>query len=125
MWTLLALLGVYAGTSALGTGIRLGWVNTHGWRWVHHALFALIWLALGGAALWAFVHAAPWRWMLFAVAPFLIALPRFRPGSTAHCLTAVGGLLVVIGVLAFALAHEPLVAQISRTDVAAARRLEP
>jgi hypothetical protein len=103
MWTLLALLGVYAGTSALGTGIRLGWVNTRGWRWVHHALFALIWLTLAGATLWAFANAAPWRWPLIAVAPFLILLPRFRPGSSAHCLTAAGGLLVVIGVIVLAI----------------------
>jgi hypothetical protein len=102
MWTLWLLFGVYAGTSALGTGIRLGWVSTRGWRWVHHALFALIWLALGGAALWAFTVDASWRWGVLAIAPFLVVLPRFKPGSSAHCFTAVGGLLVVIGTLAWA-----------------------
>lgn len=98
----MALLGVYAGTSMLGTGIRLGWVSTRGWRWVHHALFALIWLALGGAVLWGFVFAAPWRWMLFAVVPFLVFLPRFRPGSAAHCWTATGGLAVLAGIAGWA-----------------------
>jgi hypothetical protein len=102
MWTLLVLLGIYAGTSALGTSIRLGWVSTRGWRWIHHALFAGIWLALGGAAIWAFASDAPWKWGLLAVAPFLALLPRFRPGSSAHCLTAAGGLIVLIGVLAWA-----------------------
>jgi hypothetical protein len=96
MWTLLAVFFLYAGTSALGTGIRMGWVNTKGWRWVHHALFAGIWLALGMALLWSFTNSDPWRWGLLAVAPFLVFLPRFKPGSTAHCLTAGGGLVVLI-----------------------------
>ncbi len=100
---LIALLGVYAATSALGTSIWLGWVTTRGWRWVHHALFALIWLALGATALWAFTADAPWRWGLLATSPFLIALPRFKPGSSAHCITAGAGLLVLIGVVAWAL----------------------
>lgn len=99
MWTLVVLLGVYAGTSALGTGIRLGWVNTHGWRWVHHALFAAIWLALAGALLWGHLTLAMWRWPVLAVAPFLVLLPRFQPGSSAHCLTAVGGLVVLMGLV--------------------------
>lgn len=102
MWTLWALLGIYAGTSALGTSIRLGWVNTHGWRWVHHALFGLIWLALGGAAIWAFTFDAPWRWPLLGVVPFLVLLPRFRPGSSAHCWTATGGLVILLGLVAWA-----------------------
>jgi hypothetical protein len=102
MWTLVALLGVYAGTSALGVSIRLGWVNTRGWRWVHHGLFALIWLALGGAAVWAFANDASWRWGVLAVIPFLVLLPRFKPGSSAHCLTAAGGLAVLIGTVAWA-----------------------
>lgn len=103
MWTLLALLGIYAGTSALGTGIRLGWVSTRGWRWVHHALFGLIWLALSGAAIWGFTFGAPWRWMLLGVAPFLVLLPRFRPGSSAHCWTATGGLVLVAGLVIWAM----------------------
>ncbi|PJF48399.1 MAG: hypothetical protein D6709_03260 [Chloroflexi bacterium] len=102
MWTLLVLLGIYAGTSALGTSIRLGWVSTRGWRWVHHALFALIWLALGGAAAWGFVFGAPWRWWLFIVAPFLMLLPRFRPGSSAHCWMATGGLAALAGLVVWA-----------------------
>jgi len=104
MWTLWVLLGIYAGTSALGTGIRLGWVSTHQWRWVHHALFALIWLALAGAAWQAFVNAAPWRWGLLGSVPFLVLLPRFRSGSSAHCWTATGGLFVVAGTMIWSLA---------------------
>ena len=103
MWALWTLLGVYAGTSALGTSIRLGWITTHGWRWVHHALFALIWLALAGAAVWGQVSMASWRWPVLAVAPFLVLLPRFKPGSSAHCLTAAGGLLVVIALIIWAI----------------------
>ncbi|MFN3705702.1 MAG: hypothetical protein ACK4WM_06890 [Thermoflexales bacterium] len=103
MALLAVLLGVYAGTSALGTSIRLGWVTTRGWRWVHHALFALIWLALGTTALWAFTESVVWRWGLLAITPFLIMLPRFRAGSSAHCWTATGGLLALLVVVAWAL----------------------
>lgn len=100
---LLALLAVYAGTSALGVGIRLGWVSTKGWRWIHHSLFALIWLALGGVLVWA---AATNTWAAVtsvASAPFLAFLPRFRPGSARHCWTAAGGLVVLIVSLAITL----------------------
>lgn len=101
---LLILLAVYAGTSALGLGIRLGWVSTRRWRWIHHGLFALIWLALGGVLAWA---AATQTWppaTAAASAPFLALLPRFRPGSARHCWTAAGGLAVVIVSLALTLA---------------------
>lgn len=103
MWTLFALLGVYAGTSALGTGIRLGWVSTRGWRWIHHALFAIIWLALAGAVLMGHLTAAAWRWPVLAVAPFLALLPKFKPGSSAHCFTAAGGLVVLVGLIVWAI----------------------
>ena len=99
---LLALFCVYAGTSALGTSIRLGWVSTKGWRWVHHTLFAGIWLVLGGALLESFLNKNPWWWGLVAIALFLIFLPRFKPGSSAHCLTAAGGLIVLVGLIGWA-----------------------
>ena len=104
MWMLWVLLGVYAGTSALGTSIWLGWVSTRGWRWAHHALYALIWLALAGATWQAFTEHAPWRWGLIGVAPFLVLLPRFRPGSPAHCWTATGGLFIVLSTAIWSLA---------------------
>lgn len=102
MWTLLAFFCVYAGTSALGLSLQRGWVSTKGWRWIHHALFAIIWLTLGVALLWSFTHNEPWRWGLIAIAPFLILLPRFIPGSPKHCLTAAGGLAVATGVIGWA-----------------------
>jgi hypothetical protein len=72
-------------------------------------------LALGGAALWGFTHDALWRWPVLAVAPFLVLLPRFRPGSAAHCLTAGAGLFVLLGVTALALLAEPQIAPESQT----------
>ncbi|MCS6774250.1 MAG: hypothetical protein RMM31_07275 [Anaerolineae bacterium] len=104
MGLLLALLSIYAGTSALGTGIWLGWVSTRRWRWAHHALYALIWLALAATTLWAFSAQVAWRWGLLGITPFLILLPRFRPGSSAHCWTATGGLIVLVCVVGWALA---------------------
>jgi hypothetical protein len=102
MEMLLALFCVYTGTSLLGISIRFGWVNTRGWRWVHHALFAGLWLVLGGALLWSFIQGEPWRWSLIAIAPFLILLPKFKPGSSAHCLTAGGGWAVLLGTMGWA-----------------------
>lgn len=100
---LLAIFFVYAGTSALGVSIRLRWISTAGWRWVHHMLFAGIWLLLAGTLLWSFVQGDPWRWSLIAVVPFMILLPKFKPGSSAHCLTAGGGLIVLLGAIGWAI----------------------
>lgn len=102
MWTLWALLGVYVGTSALGTGIRLRMVDTSGFRWLHHALFGLIWLTLAASIYWSFTIALPARWLLLALVPGMALLPRFRPGSASHCLTAVAGLVVLVGVIGWA-----------------------
>ncbi|MCS7088029.1 MAG: hypothetical protein NZL91_04975 [Thermoflexales bacterium] len=111
MGLLLLTVGVYAATSMLGTSIRLGWVSTRGWRWVHHALFASIWLALGVTLLWAFNAQVAWRWGLLGAVPFLVFLPRFRAGSSAHCWTATAGFLPLVATLAWALAGAIRVAQ--------------
>ena len=103
MWTLWVLLGVYAGTSALGTGIRLRLIDTSGFRWVHHALFGLIWLTLAASIFWSFSTALPGRWLLLILVPCMALLPRFRAGSASHCLAAVGGLVVLIGIIVWAL----------------------
>ena len=102
MWTLLALLGVYAGTSALGTGLHYRLIDTSGYRWVHHALFGLIWLTLAISIAYGFNYGLPWRWLVVLIAPLMAVLPRFRTGSASHCLTAVGGLVLLIGAIVWA-----------------------
>jgi hypothetical protein len=97
------LVMAYAGTSMLGTSIRLGWVSTRGWHWVHHALFALLWVCVAVASFWSYANAVPWRWGVIATAPFLAFLPRFRPGSSKHCLTAAAGLIVLVATLIWAI----------------------
>jgi hypothetical protein len=102
MWTLLVLLGVYAGTSALGTGLRFKLIDTSGFRWVHHALFGLIWLALAIAIAYGFNYSTPWRWLVILIAPLMAVLPRFRTGSASHCLTAAAGLVFLVVAIAWA-----------------------
>ena len=103
MWTLWTFLGIYAGTSMLGTSIRLGWISTRGWRWIHHLLFAVLWLSLIMCAGWSFWTNVPWRWGALMIAPFLALLPRFKPGSAAHCWTAACGLALLVGVVVWAI----------------------
>ena len=102
MWTLLILLGVYAGTSALGTGLRFRVIDTSGFRWVHHALFGLIWLTLAIAIAYGFNYGLPWRWLIILIAPLMAVLPKFRTGSASHCLTAAGGLVILFGAIGWA-----------------------
>jgi hypothetical protein len=102
MWPLIILLGIYVGTSALGTGLRYRLISTHGFRWVHHALFGLIWLALVTAVAYGFYYGAPWRWLVLLIAPLMAVLPKFRPGSATHCLTAAAGLVILAAAVVWA-----------------------
>ena len=81
---------VYLGTAALGTAAQLRLVNTHPFRWVHHVLFALVWLSLALALITSWPK--PWVLPLIGVAIFMALLPRFRAGTRPHCLNALLGM---------------------------------
>ena len=90
MPSLLIGLGIYLSTAALGTSAQLGLVNTHPFRWLHHVLFAAVWLSLIVAVVLNWPHG--WSGALIGVGLCMAILPRFRAGTRSHCLSAVVGL---------------------------------
>jgi hypothetical protein len=83
-------LATYIGTAALGTSAQLGLVNTRPFRWLHHVLFAAVWLTLA-AALWA-ARLHPSFWALLPIAGCMGILPRVKAGTRPHCTLATIGL---------------------------------
>ena len=84
--------GLYVSNLALGVGVQFRWVSTKRFHWVHHALYGLVFVAAGAAALTAILAGSRW----WALAPTLLALgllPRFRGGSRPHRNLALLGLL--------------------------------
>lgn len=87
-WLLIGF-GTYVATAALGTSAQLRLVNTHPFRWLHHALFAAIWVTLGAVAIagWG----SPWLIGIAVVALCMAAMPRLKAGTRPHCTCALIG----------------------------------
>jgi hypothetical protein len=84
--------GLYVSNLALGVGVQFRWVSLHRFRWVHHALYGLVFFAAGSATLTAILAGSRW----WAFVPTLLALgllPRFRGGSVPHRNLALVGLI--------------------------------
>jgi hypothetical protein len=83
---------LYVANLALGVGVQFRWVSTKRFHWLHHALYGVVFVAAGAAALAAILAGSRW----WALTPTLLALgllPRFRGGSVAHRNLALVGLL--------------------------------
>jgi hypothetical protein len=89
IWLIIGII-TYIGTAALGTSAQLGLVNTRPFRWLHHALFAAVWLTL----LLIVVMAWGQSWLLALLPAFaaMIVLPRFKAGTRPHCTCALVGM---------------------------------
>jgi hypothetical protein len=94
-------LVTYIGTAALGTSAQMGLVNTHSFRWLHHVLYALVLLTLGGAVL--VNRNMPYLLALIPVCLCMIIQPAFRAGTRRHCWNATVGLACYIGALVWAI----------------------
>ncbi len=84
--------GLYVSNLALGVGVQFRWVSTKRFHWVHHALYGVVFVAAGAAALTSILAGSRW----WAFLPTLLALgllPRFRGGSGPHRNLALVGLL--------------------------------
>jgi hypothetical protein len=95
--------GLYLSNLALGVGVQFRWVSLHRFRWVHHALYGLVFVAAGVATLAGILVGSSW-WALLPTLLALLVLPRFRGGSPPHRNLALVGLAgyVLAFVLAFA-----------------------
>ncbi len=90
MVSLMLGFGVYVGTAALGTSAQIGLINTRPFRWLHHVLFAAVWVSLIAALIANWPHG--WSVALIGVMISMAILPRFRAGTRPHCVSAVVGL---------------------------------
>jgi hypothetical protein len=99
IWLRLTMLVVYCTTFLLGVGIKLRWWHTRTFNWLHHALFAGIWLSVLSTALVGW-HRGVRRWFApLGVLLWMAPLPRFRAGGRMHQILAVGGLITLLGSL--------------------------
>lgn len=71
-------------TFALGVLVQFGVVDTKPFRWLHHALFFVVFLSAGLAAFVGFLQAQPYRWALIPVLAIFLVLPRVRAGTAGH-----------------------------------------
>jgi hypothetical protein len=93
--------GLYLSNLALGVAVQFRWVSLHRFRWVHHALYGLVFVAAGLAAFTALLAGSRW-WVFVPTLLALLVFPRFRGGSVPHRNLALVGLLGYV--LAFMLA---------------------
>ncbi|MCG8349492.1 MAG: hypothetical protein MI924_17135 [Chloroflexales bacterium] len=92
----LGSFAIYCATFMLGLGIKLRWWHTRRFRWMHHALFAGIWVSLGATTLVARLNAARAWFAPLGVLLWMAPLPCFRPGGRMHQFLAAGGLATFV-----------------------------
>lgn len=86
-----AAAAVYGLNLLLGVAVQLRLVSTRRHRWVHHALYAIVFgFALAASAV-AWAAAGPERWPLLGVVAILAAFPRARGRTLAHATLGLAG----------------------------------
>ena len=78
---------------ALGLLVQFRIVDTKPFRWLHHALFFVVFVSAAAAAVVGFISGAPYRWALLPVLALFVVLPRVRAGTAGHAALAFGALL--------------------------------
>jgi hypothetical protein len=79
-------------TFALGLLVQFRVVDTKPFRWLHHALFFMVFVSASAAALAGFLSEAPYRWFLLLVLALFVVLPYVRAGTPGHAVLAFGAL---------------------------------
>lgn len=80
----------------LGILVQFGVVDTKPFRWLHHALFFLVFLSAALAVGFGFWQGAPYRWALLPVLVLFLVLPRVRAGTPGHAALASGALIFYV-----------------------------
>lgn len=84
---------------ALGVLVQFGVVDTKPFRWLHHALFFVVFAAAALAVLVGFLQGAPYRWSLLPVLLLFVVLPRVRAGTAGHA--GLAGLALIFYAIGF------------------------
>lgn len=78
---------------ALGVLVQLRVVDTKPFRWLHHALFFVVFVSAVAAALAGFLSGASYRWTLIPILAIFFILPYVRAGTPGHAALACGALI--------------------------------
>ena len=81
---------------ALGVLVQLRIVDTKPFRWLHHALFFVVFACAAVAAGVGFLQGAPYRWVLLPVLALFALLPRVRAGTPGHAALAGGAMILYV-----------------------------
>jgi hypothetical protein len=91
-WVPMVGVLLYAANVALGAGLQLRLWSLHRARWVHHALYFLVFVSAAAAGWVLFILERRW-WGLLPTFICLFVLPRARGGSQSHLLLTLTGFL--------------------------------
>jgi hypothetical protein len=83
-----AATALFVANFALGVVVQLGVVDTKPFRWLHHALFFVVFASAALAVGVGFLQGAPYRWALLPVLALYLVLPRVRAGTAGHAALA-------------------------------------
>jgi hypothetical protein len=83
-----AAAGLFLANFALGVLVQFGVVDTKPFRWLHHALYFVVFASAGLAVGVGFLQGAPYRWALLPVLGLFTLLPRVRAGTAGHAALA-------------------------------------
>jgi hypothetical protein len=83
---------LYLANLTLGFGLQRRWWHLHRARWVHHALYFLVFVSTAGATLTLWQLERRW-WSLLPTLVCLFTLPRARGGSRRHMVLTLTGFL--------------------------------
>ncbi len=79
---------LFAANYLLGVAVQLGLVDSRPFRWLHHALFFLVFVSAALAVAVGFWRGEPYRWALAPVLVLYAVLPRVRAGTFGHAALA-------------------------------------
>jgi hypothetical protein len=85
-------LGLYLTNLTLGVAVQLRYVSLHRMRWVHHALYFVVFVGAVLAIVGLMIAGSKW-WMLTLTIGALAVLPRYKGGTRPHMILALLGLV--------------------------------
>ena len=85
-------LGLYLANLLLGVTVQFRLVSLHRMRWVHHALYFVVFVGALLALIGLMIARSKW-WMLTLTIGALAVLPRYKGGTRPHMILALLGLI--------------------------------
>ena len=87
---------LFVANFALGVLVQFRIVDTKPFRWLHHALFFVVFATAAVAVGVGFLQGAPYRWVLLPVLVLFAFLPRVRAGTPGHAALASGAMILYV-----------------------------